>query len=66
MCLQSSAHWIATVELIEFEDLLTIFLSREKVVSYLSNAFFDEIVRNDFVLHRETIGDVLLAPPHHP
>ena len=38
----------------------------EKVVSYLSNAFFDEIVRNDFVLHRETIGDVLLAPPRHP
>lgn len=45
---------------------MTIFLSREKLVSYLSNTFFDEIVRNDFVLHRETIGDVMVFPfPSH-
>ena len=41
---------------------MTIFLSWEKLVSYLSNTFFDEIVRNDFVLHRETIGDVMFLP----
>lgn len=60
--LRMNVYWIATAELIDFEDLLTIFLSREKLVSYLSNTFFDEIVRNDFVLHRETIGDVIVPP----
>lgn len=52
---------VATADTIEFEDLLTIFLSREKIVSYLQNPFFDEIVRSDFVLHRETIGNVPIA-----
>ena len=31
--------------------------SRDQLLSYLPNVFFDDIVRNGFILHRETIGD---------
>ena len=42
---------------IDFEDMKSLCFSRTQLLSYLSNVFFDEIVRNGFILHRETIGD---------
>lgn len=42
---------------IDFEDMKALCFSRDQLLSYLPNVFFDEIVRNGFILHRETIGD---------
>ena len=49
---------VETVDHIELEDLETIYLPRKKILSLLQNAFFDDILRNAYVLHRETIGKV--------
>ena len=46
------------VDHIELEDLETIYLPRKRILSLLQNAFFDDILRNAYVLHRETIGKV--------
>ena len=42
---------------IDFEDMKSLCFSRDQLLSYLSNVFFDEIVKNGFILHRETLGD---------
>ena len=43
----------------ELEDLMTICLTRKKILSLLGNAFFDDILRNAYILHRETIDHVV-------
>lgn len=50
---------VETVDRIELEDLMTICLTRKKILSLLGNAFFDDILRNAYSLHRETIDHVV-------
>lgn len=51
---------IAHPDRIDLEDLKSILFKRERLVSFLTNPFFDNLVRNSFVLHREIVGTVEL------
>ena len=42
----------------DFDDMKSILFKRDQLVKYLQNPFFDNIVRNALVLHRETVGTV--------
>ena len=46
--------------MIDFDDMKSILFKRDQLVKYLQNPFFDNIVRNALVLHRETVGTVLI------
>lgn len=52
-------HLLAKSDIIDLDDLKAVLFKRSQLVAYLTNPFFDSLVRNSFVLHRETVGTVL-------
>lgn len=45
-------------DIIDYDDMKKLLLKRSQLVELLENSFFDQLVCNSLVLHREAVGTV--------